>query len=146
MMTTAGVVTIGGVTTTVAGTVAGDILAGVITMDGGTLAGGTVGGTTNPRVLTFARVCQRSDVSLVPYSLASCLGVARRPSQGATAAQVKLGREYLMRRDPPCAIIIGWRRAPFVASWPTASVAGIWPARRLQRESPEMAPLRHADG
>ncbi len=37
------------------------------------------------------------------------------------------------------AIIIGWRRAPFVASWPTASVAGIWPARRLQRESPEMA-------
>jgi hypothetical protein len=48
MMTTAGVVTIGGVATTVAGTAAGDIL-----------AGGTVGGTTNPRVLTFARVCQR---------------------------------------------------------------------------------------
>jgi hypothetical protein len=98
MMTTAGVVTMGGVATTVAG----DILAGVITMGGGILAGGTVGGTTNPRVLTFARVCQRSDVSLVPYSLASCLGgVARRPPQGATAAQVKLGREYLMRRDPP---------------------------------------------
>src|SRR5712664_2330530 len=83
MMTTAGVVTMGGVATTVAGTVAGDILAGVITMGGGILAGGTVGGTTNPRVLTFARVCQRSDVSLVPYSLASCLGVARRPPQGA---------------------------------------------------------------
>jgi hypothetical protein len=62
MMTTAGVVTMGGVATTVAG----DILAGVITMGGGILAGGTVGGTTNPRVLTFARVCQRSDVSLVP--------------------------------------------------------------------------------
>jgi hypothetical protein len=66
MMTTAGVVTMGGVATTVAGTVAGDILAGVITMGGGILAGGTVGGTTNPRVLTFARVCQRSDVSFVP--------------------------------------------------------------------------------
>jgi hypothetical protein len=101
MMTTAGVVTIGGVATTVARTVAGDILAGVITMGGGILAGGTVGGTTNPRVLTFARVCQRRDVSLVPYSLASCLGVARGPPQGATAAQVKLGRELLMRRDPP---------------------------------------------
>src|SRR5258708_39298586 len=75
MMTTAGVVTMGGVATTVAG----DILAGVITMGGGILAGGTVGGTTNPRELTFARVCQRSDVSLVPYSLGSCLGVARRP-------------------------------------------------------------------
>src|SRR5258707_835489 len=79
MMTTAGVVTMGGVATTVAG----DILAGVITMGGGILAGGTVGGTTNPRELTFARVCQRSDVSLVPYFLASCLGVARRPPQGA---------------------------------------------------------------
>src|SRR5260370_41677645 len=78
-MTTAGVVTMGGVATTVAGTVAGDILAGVITMGGGSLAGGTGGGTTNPRELTFARVCQRSDVSLVPYSLGSCLGVARRP-------------------------------------------------------------------
>jgi hypothetical protein len=55
MMTTAGVVTIGGVATTVAGTVAGDILAAA----GDILAGGTVGGTTNPRVLTFARVCQR---------------------------------------------------------------------------------------
>ena len=113
MMTTAGVVTMGGVATTVAG----DILAGVITMAGGILAGGTVGGTTNPRELTFARVCQRSGVSLVPYSLASCLGVARRPPQGATAAQVKLGR-----RSISCgvnlreAIIIGWRRAPFVAS------------------------------
>src|SRR5258705_9795125 len=82
MMTTAGVVTMGGVATTVAGTVAGDILAGVITMGGGILAGGMVGGTTNPRELTFARVCQRSDVSLVPYSLASFLGVARRPPQG----------------------------------------------------------------
>src|SRR5258706_12768365 len=72
MMTTAGVVTMGGGATTVAGTVAGDIRAGVVTMGGGILAGGTVGGTTNPRELTFARVCQRSDVSLVPYSLASC--------------------------------------------------------------------------
>src|SRR5258705_11266351 len=82
-MTTAGVVTMGGVATTVAGTVAGDILAGVITMGGGILAGGMVGGTTNPRELTFARVCQRSDVSLGPYSLASCLRVARRPPQRA---------------------------------------------------------------
>jgi hypothetical protein len=85
MMTTAGVVTIGGVATTVAGTVAGDILAvagdilavagdilavagDILAVAGGILAGGTVGGTTNPRVLTFARVCQRRDVSLVPYS------------------------------------------------------------------------------
>src|SRR5260370_39879475 len=101
MMTSAGVVTMGGVAATVAGTVAGDIVAGVITMGGGIVAGGTVGGTTNPRVLSFARVCQRSDVSLVPYSLASCLGVARLPPQGATAAQAKIGRENLMRRDPP---------------------------------------------
>jgi len=85
MMTTAGVVAIGGIATTVAGTVAGDILA----VAGDILAGGTVGETANPRVLTFARVCQRRDVSLVPYSLASCLGGARRPPQGATAAQVK---------------------------------------------------------
>ena len=47
MITTAGVVTMDGVATTVAG----DILAGVITMGGGIPAGGTVGGTTNPRVL-----------------------------------------------------------------------------------------------
>jgi hypothetical protein len=53
----------------VGGTVAGR------TVGGGTVGGGTVGGDTNPRVLTFARVYHRRVVSLVPYSLASCLGV-----------------------------------------------------------------------
>jgi hypothetical protein len=52
MMTTAGVVAIGGIATTVAGTVAGDILA--VAGDILVVAGGTVGETTNPGVLAFA--------------------------------------------------------------------------------------------
>src|SRR6266481_2010471 len=73
-ITTGGLITTGGVTTTggVATTVAGPAV-----------AGGTVGGDTNPRVLTFARVCERRVVCLAPHSSASCLGVERSLPQGA---------------------------------------------------------------
>src|SRR5258706_9989642 len=82
---TGGVITTGGVATMVAGP---------------TVAGGTVGGDTNPRVLTLARVCERRIVCLASHSSASCLGVERSLPQGATAAQVKLGKEFLIRRQP----------------------------------------------